>query len=134
MSATPMKALARVPIRIRWRDLDAYDHVNNATYLTYLEEARLHWLTSLDGTWLGDAMKPVVAATTLNFRRQLQWPGEVVVELAVERLGNRSLTIAHRFVDADGTLYGDGNVVMVWIDPADGRSVALPDTVLSACS
>ena len=40
---TPAAAFEK-RIEIRWRDLDAYGHVNNAVYLNYLEEARDEWL------------------------------------------------------------------------------------------
>ena len=127
--------LARVPLRIRWRDLDAFNHVNNSTFLTYLEEARLHWLAGIGGAWIDATHAPVIAATDLNFRRQLKWPGEVVVELFVERVGTSSLTLAHRIVGSDGAhLYCDGKVVMVWTDPASGRPVPLPTGVREACT
>lgn len=134
-SAAALKQLARVPIRVRWRDLDAFNHVNNASFLTFLEEARLVWLSGIDGEWTGEAFMPVLAATQLNYRRQLGWPGEVMVELSVQRIGNSSLTLAHRIVSADNAdlLYGDGSVVMVWADPATGASVALPAAVRRAC-
>ena len=127
--------LARVPIRVRWRDLDAFNHVNNASFLTFLEEARLVWLSGIDGEWTGEAFMPVLAATQVNYRRQLGWPGQVIVELSVQRIGNSSLTIAHRIVSADNAdlLYADGSVVMVWADPASGTSVALPAAVRRAC-
>ncbi|MGA9333215.1 MAG: thioesterase family protein [Rudaea sp.] len=120
---------------LRWRDLDAYNHVNNSTFLTYLEEARLTWLANLDGEWMGAQCAPVVAATQLNYRAQLSWPGTIRVELFCERLGNTSLTISHRIVDAarPDNLYCDGNVVLVWIDQRSGKSVALPDVVRRAC-
>ena len=135
--ASESKLLACVPVRIRWRDLDAFNHVNNSTFLTYLEEARLQWLAGIGGVWIDDRHAPVIAATQVNFRRQLQWPGEVAVELFRERVGTNSLTIAHRIVGVDagdGHLYSDGNVVLVWTDPASGRSVPLPEAVRSACA
>jgi acyl-CoA thioester hydrolase len=133
--ASPMPRLARVGIAIRWRDLDAFNHVNNSTFLTYLEEARLQWLAGIGGTWIDEARAPVIAATQVNFRNQLQWPGEIVVELFRERVGTTSLTIAHRIAGTDGTrLVSDGHVVLVWIDPRSGRPVALPDAVRHACS
>jgi acyl-CoA thioester hydrolase len=134
--AAPPSCLARVPIRVRWRDLDAFDHVNNASFLTFLEEARLIWLAGIDGEWMGDTFKPVLAATNLNYRRQLNWPNEVVVELYLQRLGTSSLTVAHRIVaaDDDAQLYCDGNVVMVWIDPATGSATPVPADVRRACA
>lgn len=128
--------LIRVPISVRWRDLDAFNHVNNSKFLSYLEEARLRWMITMPGMGLEDHIAPVVAASNLNYRRPIGWPGEVVVELFVERLGSTSLTIGHRIVDAadTGALYCDGNVVMVWIDREAGRAAPLPEFVRAACT
>jgi acyl-CoA thioester hydrolase len=126
--------LARVPITVRWRDLDAYNHVNNSVFLTYLEEARLVWLEGLFGDWKTETLSPVLAASQVNFREQIEWPGELVVEVHCERLGNSSLTLAHRITSADGTrLFSEASVVLVWINPQTGRPVALPDAVRAAC-
>jgi acyl-CoA thioester hydrolase len=131
----PRPVLARVPISVRWRDMDAYGHVNNAKYISYLEEARVRWLHGvMDGARMGSGISPVVANTNVNYRRPIVWPNDVVVELFVERLGTSSVTIGHRIVaDNDDTvLYSDGNVVVVWIDTATGKSAPLPDAVRAA--
>lgn len=129
-------ALIRVPLSVRWRDLDAFNHVNNSKYLSYLEEARLRWMLSVPGQGLDDHVAPVVAAASLNYRRPIEWPAEVEIELFVERLGNTSVTIGHRIVAAndDSVLYCDGNVVMVWIDRETGRAAPLPEAVRLSCS
>ncbi|MGH8040627.1 MAG: acyl-CoA thioesterase [Rudaea sp.] len=133
MSSVPL--LIRFPITLRWRDLDAFNHVNNSTFLTYLEETRLQWFTHIPGPWCGEQFMPVVAAVNINYRAQLSWPGEIAVELACQRLGNSSITLAHRIVAArdDARLYSDGNVVLVWIDPRTSKPVALPEAVRHAC-
>jgi acyl-CoA thioester hydrolase len=132
----PPTSLIRVPLSVRWRDLDAFNHVNNSKFLSYLEEARLRWMIQLPGEWIDDNVAPVVAAAHVNYRRPIAWPNEVVVELFVERLGGTSLTIGHRIVHADdaSVLYADGNVVMVWIDKQRGQPSPLPDAVRKACS
>lgn len=131
----PGTLLIRVPIALRWRDLDAYNHVNNASFLTFLEEARLRWLAEECEGWHTDGAAPVLASVTANYRRQLGWPTDIVVELCCQRLGNSSVTIAHRIVDANdaNALYCDGSVVIVWINPQDGKSVALPASVRAGC-
>ena len=128
--------LIRVPLPVRWRDLDAFNHVNNSQYLSYLEEARLQWMMTVPGQGLDDHVAPVVAAANLNYRRPIEWPAEVVIELFVERLGHTSLSVAHRIVDAKNpaVLYCDGHVVMVWIDRNTGRAAPLPEAVRVACS
>lgn len=127
--------MASVPLAVRWGDLDAFNHVNNAAFLVYVQEARLVWLAAIDGTWFDETMMPVVAAATMNYRRQLTWPADVVIELAATRMGNSSLTIAHRVVAAGDRdcVFADGDVVMVWIDPSSGRSVPLPTAIRFAC-
>lgn len=129
-------SLIRVALSVRWRDLDAFNHVNNSKFLSYLEEARLRWMVTLPGEWVDDNVAPVVAASHVNYRRPIAWPAEILVELFVERLGNTSLTIGHRILDRedDTILYADGNVVMVWIDKQRGQPASLPDAVRSACT
>ncbi|TQD48231.1 acyl-CoA thioesterase [Marilutibacter aestuarii] len=124
-----------MPMSVRWNDLDAFNHVNNARYLTYLEEARLRWMMGLPGLGLDDDVAPVVAAAHVNYRRPIEWPGEVDIELFVERMGNTSVSIGHRIVAArdHGVLYCDGHVVLVWIDRTTGRAAPLPDGVREAC-
>ncbi len=131
----PRPVLARVPINVRWRDMDAYGHVNNAKYISYLEEARVRWMHGvMGGAKMGSGISPVVANTHVNYRRPIVWPNDIVVELFVERIGNSSMTIGHRIVaDNDDTvLYSDGHVVVVWIDTATGKSAPLPDAVRAA--
>ncbi|MBU6247067.1 MAG: acyl-CoA thioesterase [Xanthomonadaceae bacterium] len=120
----------------RWRDLDAFNHVNNATYLTYLEEARLQWLRDVPGPWFDEHAMPVLAASHLNYRLPMAWPARLSVTLSCGRLGNSSITLAHRIVDAAGPdrLYCDGHVVLVWMDPHTGRPVPLPQAIRDAAA
>jgi acyl-CoA thioester hydrolase len=123
-------------IEVRWRDLDAFNHVNNANYLTYLEEARLQWLRHVPGPWFDENAMPVLAASELGYRRPIEWPARVHVQLFCQRVGNSSLTLAHRIVDAadESVLYSDGNVVMVWMDPHTGKSSPLPQAIRDAAA
>ena len=128
--------LIQVAMAVRWRDLDAFNHVNNSKYLSYLEEARLQWMLGIPGQGMDEHVAPVVAAAHLNYRRPIEWPNDVVIELFVERLGNTSVSIGHRIGaagDAEVT-YCDGNVVLVWIDRDSGRAAPLPDAVREACA
>ena len=122
----------RIPIALRWSDLDAFNHVNNARYLTFLEQARIEWFDTVDEPWMTDEMGPVVATATLNFRRPIEYPASIAVELFTERLGNTSVTIGHRILADDGTLHADGHVVAVWIDRRSGKPVPLPAAVRRA--
>ena len=123
----------RFRIAPRWGDLDAMNHVNNATYLRYLEEARIQWLTALDTPWFDDDHAPVLASATVNYRMPVEYPSQVDVELFATRIGSSSLTIGHRIVDAgNGALHSDGQVVVVWVDRRSGKPVPLPDGIRAA--
>lgn len=125
--------LFRMPLQLRWSDLDAFNHVNNARYLTFLEEARIRWFDSIGEAWVTDEFAPVVVSVQLNYRQPIPYPADVEVDLYVEKVGNTSTTIAHRIVSADGTtLYNDGNVVAVWIDRRTGRPMTLPEAIRRA--
>lgn len=116
--------------------MDAFNHVNNAQYLRYLEEARVQWLAGISGMSLSGQIAPVLVASNVNYRRPIEWPNEIAVELFIEKIGDSSLTMGHRMLSATdaSVLYSDGNVVMVWIDTQTGKSVALPEAIKAACA
>ena len=128
------RSIFKLVMPVRWRDLDAFNHVNNASYLGYVEEARVTWCKSLSNDWTGGAAAPILAAVTMNYRKPAAWPETIVIELFAERIGDKSVTLGHRIAAAsdDTVLFADGNAVMVWVD-STGRSVALPASVRAAC-
>src|SRR4029078_11901273 len=68
-------AMTEVPIRIRWRDVDNYGHVNNAVYLTYLEEARDRWVRDT----LGPDVNFVIVRVPIDYPRELSLDDEEVI-------------------------------------------------------
>lgn len=125
-------AVFRTPVSLRWSDLDAFNHVNNARYFTFLEQARIEWFESIGEPWVTEDAAPVVASATLNFKRPIEYPAQVFVELFTEKLGNSSVVIGHRIVAEDGTLHCDGNVAAVWVSRHNGKPTPLPNCVRRA--
>jgi acyl-CoA thioester hydrolase len=123
-----------VPLQVRWGDMDAFNHVNNAAYATYVEEARLRWFATFEGGWMDADCGPVLAAQTINYRLPIEWPATLQIELFLERSGNSSLGVGFRILadDAARTLHADGSTVLVWIDRRLGRSTPLPAAVRRA--
>ena len=100
-------------IEIRWRDLDAYNHVNNAVYLTYLEEARDEWLERALGSD-GAAWGYVLARVAIDFRRELrQEDDEVVASCSLARLGTSSVTTREELRTGSGQLAAEAEAVLV---------------------
>ena len=109
-------------IEIRWRDVDAYQHVNNAVYATYLEECRDEWLSrALDGG--SDEWDFVLARVAIDFRRELRLEDEsVVVSCRLEQNGTSSLTLREEIRAEEGWLAAESEAVLVARDREAGRS------------
>jgi len=130
-----MRHLITVPLSVRWGDMDAFNHVNNSVYATYLEEVRLRWFAGINGPWVSAEMGPVVASLRIEFRQPIEWPEELAVSMSCERIGRSSLTLPFVMTRATDTsrVYAEGSTVLVWIDRRSGKSIDLPPHVRAAC-
>jgi acyl-CoA thioester hydrolase len=110
----------QVDIRVRWADMDAYQHVNNGVYLNYLEEARDTVMVSLFGD---EATDFVLAHVDIDFRNELtQDDGTIEVLSRVVGYGRSSIRSREVVRKKDGTLAAEGGAVVVPRDPSTGRS------------
>ena len=118
-------------LEIRWKDVDAFGHVNNAVYLTYLEECRDEWLEEA----LGDgeaAWDFVLARLAIDFRRELRLEDDaVVVSCRLERIGTSSVTTREAIVAA-GELAAEAEAVLVARNRDEGGSRPLSDAERAA--
>ncbi len=109
-------------IEIRWSDMDAYRHVNNAVYFTYLEEARDEWLERALGE-SGDIWDFVLARVAIDFRRELtQADDQVAVRCGLGRIGTSSVATREEIVTLDGRLAAEAEAVLVSRDRTSGSS------------
>jgi acyl-CoA thioester hydrolase len=119
-------------IEIRWRDMDAFGHVNNAVYLTYLEEVRDEWLAAVMGetdlVW-----DFVLARVAIDFRRELRQQDEaVVVRCRLDRIGNSSVRTREEILTLAGVLAAEAEAVLVAREMGEGRSRPLTPAERSA--
>jgi acyl-CoA thioester hydrolase len=109
-------------IEIRWRDMDAYRHVNNAVYLTYLEEVRDEWLDRTLGE-ISSAWAFVLARVAIDFRRELrQEDDEIVASCRLARIGTSSVHTREAIALPDGTLSAEAEAVLVARNLEEGGS------------
>lgn len=120
-------------IEIRWRDLDAFGHVNHAVFLTYLEEARDEWAGL---TLLGDRgaiWDYVVARVAVDYKRELTQADDVVtVRCDLASVGTSSLRTKEEILTAAGELAATAEAVLVARSPETGRSRPLTDAERAA--
>lgn len=118
----------RKAVAIRWRDLDGFNHVNNAVFLNYLEEGRDAWLANALGDGEPTMNEFVLRHVAIDFTSQLlQSDGEVVVEVRVEAVGTTSITLRETIHAAsDGRLAATARGVLVHTNAEHTASQPLP--------
>jgi acyl-CoA thioester hydrolase len=118
------------PIEVRYGDLDAQQHVNNAKYLTYMEQARLAYAQHL-GLWDGGSFADlgmIVAEIQISYRAPIHFGLPVRVGVRVSRLGNKSMTWEYRLENAqDGSPFATATSVQVAYDYREGCSIPVPE-------
>ncbi|QTE30440.1 acyl-CoA thioesterase [Pengzhenrongella sicca] len=111
----------RIPVQLRWSDMDAYGHINNVQMFRILEEARIAafwshpnpadggWPTAVIDAGVGAATTTLVASQEIEYLRPLEYRREpVTVELWIGHLGGASIDVCYQVVDGggDGTVDG----------------------------
>ncbi len=113
--------MIELPMRIRWRDVDSYGHVNNAVYLTYLEEARDRWVEET----LPDT-NFVIVRIAIDYRRELALADEeVTVTCRGVGYGTSSIRTAEQVIAKAGWVAAESASVVVAHDEVGRRSRAL---------
>jgi acyl-CoA thioester hydrolase len=130
--------VAEKRIDIRWRDLDAYGHVNQAVYLTFAEEVFDDWLQQRLGRRPGLALDYVAARTTIEYRSELRLTDvHAVGTVELVRLGTKSVTAKVTLSAPDGRVAAEIELVVVVIDGRGGASRPLTEderTALAAAA
>lgn len=112
-------------IQVRFRDIDAMGHVNNAVYATYVEQARAEYFEEVLENGL-DAVSTVLATLELSYERPILLEQSVRVEIDVPELGRSSLPMSYE-VFADGERAATAESVQVFLDPDSQEPHPIPD-------
>ena len=114
-----------VKLQTRWRDLDAFGHVNNAVFATYIETARGTLFKKWNLPYDGKGKSLTVAAITINYHKQLKHPTNIVVGQSISRIGNTSFDVNSALFDEQNTLkpIATSKVVIVCFDFDNQKSL-----------
>ena len=118
-----------LPISVRFRDLDAFGHVNNAVFFTYMEMSRTGYFERL-GLLRGDfpAVFFIIAEATCQFKAPIRMQTRLIVKTRVSSIGNSSFVMEYQLVDqTTDQVMAIGRTVNVMYDYSASRSVPLPD-------
>ena len=100
--------------KTRWKDLDAFQHINNAVFLSYFEDARIalfdRWNLQPNGKSL------IVASVKINYYKQLLHPADFLIGQKVSRIGNTSFDIHSTMFNENKEVISDALITCVCFD------------------
>lgn len=117
-------------IPIRFRDLDPLNHVNNALFSTYYEEARIKFIQRVPefSNQLDKGFSFVLADIRINFVNPAEYPGELLIGTGIKSTGNTSISSFQSiYTEEDKTLVSVAEAHGVWFDLNKQRPSKLPD-------
>jgi acyl-CoA thioester hydrolase len=115
-------------LEVRWRDVDALDHVNTAVYFNYLEQARLHYMRELgflppNSTDVG----VIIAEASCQFKSPLKLGEQVTIRARVSEFRRSSFIFEYRIEGESGRLAATAQTVLVCYDYEGQRPSPIPD-------
>jgi len=122
-------------IEARWGDMDGLRHINNAKYLTFLESARLEYLSTLGidiNRW--DSKESVILASMkIDYHKQSSYPNIYEIGCKISRIGNKSFDIFNAIFESSGnSLVLTGTFTIVCFDYHLQKTISVPDSIKNA--
>lgn len=116
-------------IRIDWGDLDMYEHVNNVSYMRYLQSGRVNfWEASgIHEYYRGSNQGTMLVSTKCDFRKPLFYPGKAVIKTKLEFIGNKSFGLKHIILNENDEICAEGTDVVVCFDFNKNETFPVPD-------
>ncbi len=116
-------------IPIRFRDLDAMGHVNNATYLTYFEEGRKEFFVQVLKSRSPKDFPFILAQVTCSYLRPIGLADNPVQEMVwISRIGRKSFSFAYEITRSNDPtwVFSKGESIQVFYDYDRGKSLEIP--------
>ena len=130
------KLVFETHIAVRWGDMDAMGHVNNATYFRYMETARIDWFRSIGCVPDAQGEGPVIVNAFCNFYRQFEYPDEVLLKMYVSDPGRTTFEswATMEKVAEPGVVCAAGGATTLWVNFPQQKAVGLPDWIRAIVS
>ena len=121
-------------IQVSFRDLDALGHVNNAVFFTYLETARIQYITKFLEHGLPirfDLLDiPIILVEArCSYKSQALFGEMLTVGVGVTRFGNKSFDLDYKIAGEDGRLVALGKTIQVMYDYDNNSAFPIPDVI-----
>ncbi|AEI14088.1 4-hydroxybenzoyl-CoA thioesterase [Flexistipes sinusarabici DSM 4947] len=121
-----MKYRFKEEIKVRFADLDAYGHVNNATFFTYLETARTNTFLSTFNNLMEKGILLIVVKTECSYLKPITLIDRVFVEFGITSKGKTSFVIDYEINNGKSVTFATASTTMVCLDKNSGKTVKVP--------
>jgi len=116
-------------IQVRFADIDVMGHVNNATYLSYFENTRMHYFKfMLDREWDWNKDGIIILKNEVEYIRPVVLTDSPEITMFVEAIGNKSFTLSYE-LKVKENLCCKGRSVLVGYDNEQHKTIAIPDVM-----
>jgi acyl-CoA thioester hydrolase len=118
----------KTPIPIRFSDIDAYGHANNAVYLTYFETARSNYWREI-AQWDWNECGIILGRAEVNYLKPITLHDQIACYVRTTRIGNSSFDVMHVLVkqtESGEEICTTGKTVCVSYDYGANKSVRIP--------
>lgn len=117
-------------IKVRFRDTDMLGHVNHASYLTYMEEARLEFLKKIGIEVKSTGYTIVLVGLKVDYMKQGYFGQILDVSTTISKVGRTSFTLINHIVEKESNeLITKAEVTIVYYDIDNEKSVEIPDAL-----
>lgn len=116
---------------VAWGEQDAFGHLNNVVYFRYFENVRMHYLERIGvlRSHNEHGIGVILASTTCDFKRPVEWPMELTVRTGCTVIGNTSFTMVYEILDDLDEVVATGTSVQVMYDYRNGHKVPVPEAI-----
>ena len=130
---TPTRDLFRhmIEMPVRWGDMDAFGHVNNAVYFQYVESGRVAYFDEVLESFGHETEGPILGEVNCRFLAQLEYPADLHIGTRVIRLSSRTITVQTGiFVGENSDPAALAQATVVWFDYRTQRSAPLSESLI----
>jgi len=121
-----------IPVKIRYSDIDMNNHVNNAVYFTFMENARTELLVNELIEYHKNNIAFIVSEASCRYRNPIFLTDNAICELKFELLTPLRIGVTYLFKNAEtGSLYAEGNTTLVMVNTRTNKPVQIPEELMN---
>lgn len=119
----------KLELRIDWSDLDMYKHVNNISFMRYIQSSRVNfWEASgIYKMYENTNMGTMLVSTHCDFKKSLYYPGKAIVKTKIDFIKNSSFGLKHLILNEVDELCAEGKDVVVCYDFEKDETFRIPE-------